>query len=319
MKRIYAMIALGGFLLVAGILAPTWAYPHLAVIPADLDTEVVAQSPPGAPATYFSIPDLREETAELTSVTAARVDAAASDQASDELGREVRVIDIYACTDLAATNCRTVQYPLTGALSILAVDPHTGDPVTWNDASIETAGAKEAGVTFDGLTVKFPFQTQKQTYEFWDGDLRAATPVHYLKESSVDGLKVLEFQRDVEPTVLGKLDVPGSVIDRPDPSVTIEQVVSGSTTYLVEPETGVVISASATLDNYATYRGKRALTITDGTFVTPDDVAADAAGTYKTLSRALFGLRVLLPATAIPAGVLLLLLAAALAWRRKSI
>ena len=52
----FALVALGGFLLAVGILAQTYAYPRVAVIPVDLDSAVVAQNPPGEPGRHAHDP-----------------------------------------------------------------------------------------------------------------------------------------------------------------------------------------------------------------------------------------------------------------------
>ena len=183
MKKIHALLFLGAFLLVAGLGARYYAYPRLAVIPADLDSKVVAENPPGEPATYFSIAELSEVSGELGNQTQARVDPVATEELAAELDRDVLVVRTYACTDDIAVDCSTIRYPLSAALSTFAVDRRTGEPVEWDDASIETGGSVEPGVEFEGLTIKFPFNAQQQTYGFWNADLRTSIPVEFVGET----------------------------------------------------------------------------------------------------------------------------------------
>ena len=318
MKKINALIFLGAFLLVAGLGARYYGYPRLAVIPTNLDSKVVAENPPGEPATYFSIAKLSEVSGELGNQTQAQVDPVASEELAAEMDRDVLVVRTYACTDDIAVDCSTMRYPLSAALSTFAIDRRTGEPVAWDDASIETGGAVESGVEFEGLTIKFPFNAQQRTYEFWNADLRTSVPVEFVGETSVDGLAAYEYRSEIEPTVLGQLDIPGSIIGMDDePNVTVDRVTSSETTYVVEPESGVIISATSVQDSYAALDGDKVLTITDGTFTTPASAADATVATYRPLSKALYAVRVLAPLVGAIAGALLLALAALLVVRRR--
>ena len=224
MKKIHALFFLGAFLLVAGLGARYYAYPRLAVIPSDLDSKVVAENPPGEPATYFSIAELSEVSGELGNQTQARVDPVATRELAAGLGRDVLVVRTYACTDDIAVDCATMRYPLSAALSTFAVDRRTGEPVAWEDASIETGGSVESGV---------------------------------------------------------------------------------------------IISATSVQDSYAALDGDKVLTITDGTFTTPDSAADATVATYRPLSKALYAVRVLVPLVGAVAGTLLIALALLLVVRRR--
>jgi hypothetical protein len=317
MKKIVALLFLGSFVLVLGLGARFYAYPKLAVIPTDLDSTVVAENPPGEPATYFSIADLAEVSGELGNQTHAQVDTAASADMTAELDRDVLVVRTYACTDDIAIDCSTIRYPLSGALSTFLIDRRSGEPVAWDEATLETGGSTDS-VEFEGLTIKFPFNAQRTTYQFWNADLRTSIPVEFTGETSVDGLAAYEYRSTVEPTVLGQIDVPGSIIGMDDePTVTVDRVSSSETTYVVEPESGVIISATSVQDSYAELDGEKVLTITDGTFTTPQSAADETVATYRPLSKALYAVRVLAPVVGSIVGVLLLALAALLAVRRR--
>lgn len=317
MKKIVALSFLGTFLLVAGLGGRYYAYPQLAVIPTDLDSTVVAENPPGEPATYFSIAELSEVSGELGNQTHAQVDTTASADMTAELGRDVLVVRTLACTDDIEVDCSTLPYPLSGALSTFLIDRRTGEPVAWDEASLQTGGSTDP-VDFEGLTIKFPFNAQKTTYRFWNADLRTSIPVEFAGETSVDGLAAYEYRSTVEPTVLGQIDIPGGIIGMDDdPTVTVDRVSSSETTYVVEPESGVIISATSVQDSYAELEGEKVLTITDGTFTTPEAAADATVETYRPLSKALYAVRVLAPVVGSVLGTLLLALAVLLVVRRR--
>ena len=168
------------------------------------------------------------------------------------------------------------------------------------------------------MTIKFPFNAQQRTYGFWNADLRTSIPVDFVRETSVDGLAAYEYRSEIEPTVLGQLDIPGSIIGMDDePTVTVDRVSSSETTYVVEPESGVIISATSVQDSYAALDGDKVLTITDGTFTTPDSAADATVATYRPLSKALYAVRVLAPIGGAVAGTLLIALALFLVVRRR--
>ena len=45
-----------------------------------------------------------------------------------------------------------------------------------------------------GLTIKFPFDSQQQTYGIWNADLHTAVPARFVQETSLDRLRVYKFQ-----------------------------------------------------------------------------------------------------------------------------
>ncbi len=317
MKKSIALVVTGTFLLVLGVLSTTYIYPRVAVVPRNLDSAVIASNAENDPATYFSIADLAEKTAVLSNNNTARVDARASDDVSDELGKDVLVIDSYACSDLATVDCTTMDTPLSATATTLAIDPHSGEAVRWDGTTIATGGQTDTDVAVEGLTIKFPFHAQKKGYEFWNASLREAVPVTYVGETKVKGLAAYEYEQMLAPTVLGQLDVPGSLVGSDRATVSVDNVSSGTTTYLVEPETGVILSATSAPDNYATFEGERAFTITQGSFVSPDDVVADTVAEYRPLARALFAVRVVVPVVGIGLGVILLVLGLVLGARSR--
>src|SRR5450631_2872230 len=50
-----------------------------------------------------------------------------------------------------------------------------------------------------GLFFKFPFNTQKTTYQWWDGDLGRTEPMRYLRTEKVQGVETYVFQQKTGP------------------------------------------------------------------------------------------------------------------------
>jgi len=305
-KKIYALMAVGAFLLCLGVLVRVYAYPRLAVVPEDLDTTVVAINAEDEPATFFNIAELSEQESALKSTTVARIDAEASADASSEVGRDVQVVVLHTCTDLATVVCQEQRYPISAAIRTFAIDAATGEAVQWSGSSVETGGETVTDIPIEGYTIKLPFHVEKQTYPIWNSDLGRTVDATFAGEDELEGLRVYRFETEVLPTVVDELDLPGFLVDSEAPTVIAEQVASSTSTLYVEPETGVILSAVSSQDGYAQVDGERVLTTVRGTFVADDETVATAVEEYKTLSSLLYLVRVVVPLAATTTGLLLI-------------
>jgi hypothetical protein len=94
----------------------------------------------------------------------------------------------------------------------------------------------------EGHTLKLPFHTQRTTYPFWDGTLKKAAPLRYVRDGHVAGLDVYVFQQDIPTTAIETIEIPGSLADRPDEeTVTATMNYTARTILQVEPETGAIV------------------------------------------------------------------------------
>lgn len=323
MKKIYALIAFATLLVSAGVLSRVYAYPTLAVIPLDTDVTVVAKSVEDTPATYFSIADLSEVTGSLTSVTRVRANTELTDDAREELDRDVVVFDTYSCSDPSdadddlGKDCRANSTPLSGELGRYALDQQTGELVEWSGARTESGGQSFEDVPFAGYTVKLPFNVQKQSYEMWDGGLQRTVTAEYVGETEFAGVKAYEFHTAVPATVLGELELPGSLAGSSEASVTADRVYTSSGVLIVEPESGLLIGGSSSVDSYAEIDGERVLTISKGEFAVAEEEAAAGAEDAADTGAQLRIVRVTGPLVAVTLGMLLLVLAIVLLVRRR--
>ncbi len=93
-------------------------------------------------------------------------------KASKALDRDVAVWDIYDCTDKPTFNCGSGKVALSATDDRVAFDRTTGLAVDWKGARSDVDGEVIEPGKFKGLYFKFPFDSQKKTYPFWDGTLR---------------------------------------------------------------------------------------------------------------------------------------------------
>ena len=64
--------------------------------------------------------------------------------------------------------------------------------------------------TFEGINpLKFPFNVEKKTYDYYDTTIKKALPAEFQGEESIDGLNTYRFLQNVPPTQTGELTVPG--------------------------------------------------------------------------------------------------------------
>jgi hypothetical protein len=248
------LVFVGLFLLFFGLFDRFYAYPRLKKAPLDQESAPVAVGT----GTYFNrSPDkLREvQGAQLKNVRTVKGDPKAGTE-------DVAVWDSFTSTvDLADRGV------ITATQERIALDRVTGQ-------SVRCCGENPA---HQGLTLKFPFDTKKQSYQFWDGPANAASPAQYTGEEVVEGVKVYRFEQRIEPRTLRTQEVPGSLAGDPDAdSVTTDVVYSNHKTLWVEPATGIIVKAQQDVTQVLeTPAGEPVLTLLDAV-LTYDDATVKA-------------------------------------------
>ena len=221
---------LGVFLLVLAVLSKYYMYDRLAVVPDNTQTTSISATPPGQDAEYLDIgagPAVVDGPLQSTRVVVG--DVKLSEEASKELDRDVAVWKTFSCTAPPSFDCGSGETPLSAHLRPRRVrSRNTGETVDWDQTRSETGGNKVRGA-FKGQYFKFPFDTQKKTYQFWDGTLKEATPAVYKGQSKVNGLDVYEFEQVIEPTKTGTIAVPGELLGVDDkPTVVADRIYSNT-------------------------------------------------------------------------------------------
>jgi hypothetical protein len=123
-------------------------------------------------------------------------------------------------------------------------------------AAIACCGEQPTG--HDGsLTFNFPMGTERKTYRYWDDTAGKPAAVQFVRETNLRGLKVYEFTGTVPLTKIRSLDVPGSVVNRPQQTVAVDQYYENLERRLwIEPNTGAIVKVvthpSATLRDQTT-------------------------------------------------------------------
>lgn len=281
---------LGAFLLALAGLSKFYMYGQVAVAPLNNQSTTILATTPGADAEYLdAAAGLKTVKGPLRSVQLVVGDVKLSKQASKDLGKDVAVWSDYNCTDKPDFNCAGSETPLSATNDLVAFDVRTGESLAWKGTKSEADGKTTSPAPFEGLYYKFPFDTQKKTYMWWDGTLKKATPAKYVGEGKVKGMKVYKFVQTIAPIKTGTIDVPGSLVGSDQATVTADQVYSEVRSFSIEPVTGAPFGVVDSQDTYLEVNGERKATLTKASLrMTDASVQAlkDQYGSKVTLLKA---------------------------------
>ncbi|MCW2784118.1 MAG: hypothetical protein JWP74_635 [Marmoricola sp.] len=244
------LIALGAFLIVLGPMVRWYAYPHLAVAPANerTTTGLIATD-----ATVFDVGTLKDITTTLHTKVNTIGDASTPNSHPG--------LVTYTNSTSTLGSDGTM---LSRMVERMTFDARTGESSTTccNDFISTTEGV-ETPIVHHGIVANFPFETQKKTYQFWDTTLLKAVPISYRGTTSIQGLKVYKFEQTIPPTEYGTQDVPLSLLGLIGTSnVKAQEMYGVHRTLLVEPNTGVIITRTDDQLNTLDYNGTPRVTLT---------------------------------------------------------
>jgi hypothetical protein len=317
------LAGLGAFLLTVALLSRFYAYEQLAVVPLDQDTVSVSDGPG---ATIFDIATQEEITLDLESTRKVAGDVEASEAATEELDRDIAIWETSVVTDEPGASVSEDSPPRSATHDRVAFDRHTGEAIDCCDTYLASTADLETGdevrdtdAVISGQYFKLPFNTQKQTYQFWDGALKDSTDLEYQATEDIQGLTVYKFEQVIEPTDVGDINAPASIfgIDE-DGDIQLDRIYANTRTLWIEPETGVIIRGQEAQDVVAEYQGEQVATLTNVVIGYNEETITDNVDTYSSLSSQLKIVRVWVPLLGGFVGLVLLLLGLALLARGAS-
>src|SRR4029450_6603598 len=174
-----------------------------------------------------------------------------------------------------------------------------------------------------GLVLKFPFDTQKKTYQFWELNTRKAWPIDYKGEEKTQGLNTYKFVQEIPTTKISEIEgVPRSALKLPGQGgVTVERDYKSTRTIWVEPVTGAIIKAADKQYSTLQYQGEARAIATDATFTYTDATVTKNVrggkepdgrdgGDYKSKATQLTLIKSTVPLVTLILGIVLLAVAA---------
>jgi hypothetical protein len=258
----YSALILGLVFLFLSPLLKWYAVPRIEKAPLDTYQKTVNR---GA-GRYFSVKSISvTPVIPMQNITLAKGDPAASDHNYAVVTIFQRTTDLRSNVDIDYKN------------DVYKFDRSTG------------YSAPDAKPHRDGLTLKFPFGTKKQTYPFYDVTANKAFPARFLRTQTEHGLELYVFESDPTNVPIGTIAIPGSLAGHPDqPSITSDKHYTAQTTVYVEPVTGAIVDAGQHAVQWVTYQGAFVTTLSDTSFRnTPTSVEVVAKQIRKSKSQLL--------------------------------
>jgi hypothetical protein len=154
----------------------------------------------------------------------------------------------------------------------VCIDRHTAVAVDCESDYIDYDEDKSV----EGLTVTFPFDTQKHDYDVFNMTTGQAWPATFEGVEDIEDLEVYKFVQVVPETVVREIEVPGSLVGSDVAMVDAEVVYNNERTMWVEPRSGVIVTASET--PYTVLRGpdgQEGPVVLAGEFAGTEDTVAD--------------------------------------------
>ncbi len=226
--------------------------PALKQVPYDLtppEIAVVAQDATfvSAQAVTGGDPVVSVERGTLRSVTGIKTDNNTAAELTGSLADNTLIWNVYQATDWVDRNI-----PIERAESRIALDRVSGAAVEWegqcyNDVKVvqpDTTGCESGSIAFAGQLYLFPFDTKKQTYQYFDGTLRQSLPLVYRGEDEVASLDTYRFEQTVPRQDLNiDEEALGGLLAYLAPGATTATMsYQASRTIWVEPSTGVIVA-----------------------------------------------------------------------------
>ena len=223
------LVGLGVFLVIGGLLLRFYAYPRLAVAPIDQNSVTKLEA---TGANIFDTTALKPLTTDL----AVQNKTVGDVKASEEQGDNVRV---WVGSTSIRSSDGTVRSRSTERT---AFDATSAEAVNCCGNFEESTDGQRDPVKREGLVFKFPFATEKKTYQVWDDSVGSATPATFVKETKIDGLTVYEFQQTIDRVKVGTRQVPASLVGGTGTgNVEGDNMYALDKQIFVEPVTGAII------------------------------------------------------------------------------
>jgi hypothetical protein len=170
-----------------------------------------------------------------------------------------------------------------------------------------------------GLTVRFPADTAKRDYDLWDTTARESFPARYVGPERLDGLQVYRFEQEVPEQVIRSVPVPGALVGSSQDDVEADIVHGSTTTLLVDPLSGVVVSTDVRAETALRGPdGTPGTVLLSGSFRSTDDAVDDAVTRARDIADDRTGRQSAVRWTLAAVGAVLLALGAFLVLRRPA-
>jgi uncharacterized membrane protein len=281
----FVLLGLGVFAVALGLLLRLYAYPQLAKVPLDTESESIAEGD-GITALVIEnvdgvpTPEVRSNLS-LKSTTYVTGDLTAPEVEADG--------DVAVYVEAIKTIDEASGITINASVRSLCFDRFTGEaiaPCEGQYVELEQGDRiteDRNTVQQPGLSFKFPFDVEQKDYQFYDLQVRDGVTARYDGEDTVQGLDVYRFVMEVPNTKIGEREVPGSLVDADENVVTADRYYEGKRTLWVEPVTGIIVMGQQEMTQELVAPGKEP---GDGTVVFDGTLRLNEATVNEFVTRA---------------------------------
>ncbi|MGY4710685.1 DUF3068 domain-containing protein [Mycolicibacterium sp. CBM1] len=269
----YGVIGLGAALLIAALLLSTYTSSKIKKIPLSIDETLVSDGTGSAldPASLLGERFIVDKNVPLVSQQQVTVESPANaDVVTLQVGTSVRRSDKQQDNGLLLAMVDTVTLNRSTAMAV-SDDTHPGGSVQKPRTIEDDKPPTNIALPHEGLSYRFPFNTEKKTYPFFDPIAQKAYDANYDGEDDVNGLTTYRFTQNVGYDADGKLVDPikyaslydsnedGEVTARaalwglpgpPEEPVTMTRYYAAQRTFWVDPVTGTIVKTQEHANHY---------------------------------------------------------------------
>ncbi|MCE9514936.1 MAG: DUF3068 domain-containing protein [Mycobacterium sp.] len=267
------IIGLGAALLIAALLLSTYTAGKIRKIPLDIDATLVSAGTGTAldPASLSGERFIIDRDVPLASQQAITVEAPANAEVVTlQVGTTVRRSDKQQENGLLLAMVDTVSVNRSTAEAV-SDDDRPGGSVQKPRSIGDDKPATNVALPHEGLSYRFPFQTEKKSYPLFDPIAQKPFDANYDGEDDVNGLTTFRFTQNVgydadgnlvEPIRYASLydnDEDGVVTARaglwglegdPDEPITMTRFYAAQRTFWVDPVSGTIVKATDRANHY---------------------------------------------------------------------
>ena len=298
------LLGLGAFLLAGALAVRLFLEPALVKLPLD---QTASPTAVGTHVTFFDIGAQKQ----LRNLEADVLQEVQGDPSSEAANDEVAVWNFgstITATDGTLLNAGTYR---------VCIDRRTAVAVDCDVDNVDNDGK----VSVEGLTLTFPFGTEKRDYDVFNSTAKAAFPATFEGVEKINGLEVYRFQLSIPETVIRTTEVPATMAggDAADGSVKADVVYSNEKTIWVEPTSGVIVTAEEHPDTFLRGPdGSKGVTILAGDFAGDDSTIASGAKRAEDTRSKIVMVKTILPLSLAGLGLVLMLVGALLVRRGRA-
>ncbi len=268
------IMGLGAALLIAALLLWTYTTSRITKIPLDADTTLIGEGSGSAldPASIGGDRFVVNQNVPLASQQQITVESPANaDVVTLQAGDSVRRTDKQKDSGLLLAIVDTVTLNRKTALAV-SDDTHPGGAVQKPRGITDDNPPTNIALPHDGLSYRFPFHTEKQTYQYFDPIAQKAYDVNYEDDEDVNGLTTYRFTQNIGYDSTGKLVAPvkypslyandedgrvtapaakwGVPSDDPNEPITMTRYYAAQRTFWVDPVSGTIVKKQEHANHY---------------------------------------------------------------------